>query len=310
VDYLGAAFLVAGIGPLFVTLSLGGHGLGWDSPLMAVLLVLSVVLLAAFVWIEGRASEPIVPLRLLGSRGVGIPTLGMACMAAGLFATSLFTPLFLQGVAGQSATRSGSVLTPMMLAWVVASVLVGQLIARLGQTRPTAVAGMAVAAFGLWLMAGMGPQTDYPVVARNLVIVGLGLGSALSSFAVSAQNAVPVHQTGVATALGTFARSMGGTLASAGLGGLLAAQLGTVVAASVAPDALAEALRGTFLAARSPSRKSPMSRQTSDLQFISQARGVPAHLLFIFSNHPVESRNNWDLNPHSCTAMRKVSAGH
>jgi len=249
VDYLGAAFLVAGIGPLFVTLSLGGHGLAWDSPLMAVLLVLSGVLLAAFVWIERHAPEPIVPLGLLGSRGVGIPTLGMAFMAAGLFATSLFTPLFLQGVAGQSATRSGSLLTPMMLAWVVASVLVGQLIARLGRTRPTAVVGMAVAAFGLWLMAGMGPETGYPVVARNLVIVGLGLGSALSSFAVSALNAVPLHQTGVATALGTFARSMGGTLASAGLGGLLAAQLGTVVAASVAPDVLAEALRGTFLAA-------------------------------------------------------------
>ena len=164
---------------------------------MATLLVLSGVLLAAFVWIEWRAPEPIVPLGLLGSRGVGIPTLGMACMAAGLFATSLFTPLFLQGVAGQSATRSGSVLTPMMLSWVVASVLVGQLIARLGQTRPTAVGGMAVAAFGLWLMAGMGPQTDYAVVARNLVMVGLGLGSALSSFAVAAQNAVPVHQTGV-----------------------------------------------------------------------------------------------------------------
>ena len=231
-----------------MTLSLGGHGLAWDSPLLAVLLVLSGVLLSAFVWIERRAREPIVPLRLLGSRGVGIPTLGMACMAAGLFAASLFTPLFLQGVAGQSATRSGSALTPMMLAWVGASIVIGQLIARMGRTRPTAVVGMAIAAFGLWLMAGMGPQTDYAVVARNLVIVGLGLGSALSSFAVSAQNAVPLQQTGVATALGTFARSMGGTLTSAALGGLLAAQLGTAAAAAVPPDLLADALRGTFLA--------------------------------------------------------------
>src|SRR5258708_31648802 len=105
---------------------------------------------------------------------------------------------------------------------------------------------MAVAGGGLWLMAGMGPQTEYPVVARNLVIIGLGLGSALSSFVVAAQNAVPTHQTGVATALGTFARSMGGTVASAGLGGLLAAQLGTT---AVEPSVLAEALRATFLAA-------------------------------------------------------------
>jgi EmrB/QacA subfamily drug resistance transporter len=249
VDYLGAGLLVAGITPLFLSLSLGGHGLDWGSPLMAALLVLSAVVLAAFVWVERRAAQPIVPLGLLGSRAVGIPTLGMACMAAGLFATSLFTPLFLQGVAGQSATSSGSVLAPMMLAWVLASVLVGQLIARLGRTRPTAVFGMALAAGGLWLMSGMGQQTDYPVVARNLIIIGLGLGSALSSFAIAAQNAVPTHQTGVATALGTFARSMGGTVASAGLGGLLAAQLGTTAAGSVAPSVLAEALHGTFLAA-------------------------------------------------------------
>ncbi len=246
IDYLGAVCLVAGITPLFLTLSLGGHGLAWDSPVLLALAVVSAAVLATFVWVERRAAQPIVPLGLLGSRGVGIPSLGMACMAAGLFATSLFTPLFLQGVAGQSATRSGSVLAPMMLAWVLASVVVGQLIARVGRVRRTAVAGMAVAACGLWLMAGMGPQTEYPVIARNLIIIGLGLGAALSSFAVAAQNAVPTNQTGVATALGTLARSMGGTVASAGLGSLLAAQLGTT---PVEPAVLAEALRATFLAA-------------------------------------------------------------
>jgi EmrB/QacA subfamily drug resistance transporter len=249
IDYVGAVCLVAGITPLFLALSLGGHGLGWDSPGLLALAVVSAAGLAIFVWVERRAAQPIVPLGLLGSRGVGIPSLGMACLAAGLFATSLFTPLFLQGVAGHSATSSGSVLAPMMLAFVLASVVVGQLMARIGRVRPTAVAGMAVAAGGLWLMASTGPQTEYPVVARNLVIIGLGLGSALASFAVAAQNAVPVHQTGVATALGTFARSMGGTVASAGLGGLLAAQLGTTAAAAVEPAVLADALRATFLAA-------------------------------------------------------------
>jgi EmrB/QacA subfamily drug resistance transporter len=249
VDYLGAASLVAGITPLFVALSLGGHGLAWESPQVVGLLIFGGLVLSAFVWVERHAPEPIVPLGLLGSRAVGIPVLGMACMAAGLFATSLFTPLFLQRVVGQSATSSGSVLAPMMLAWVLSSVVVGQLIARLGRARPTGVAGMALAALGLWLMAGMGPSTDYAVVVRNLVIIGLGLGAGLSSFAIAAQNAVPTHQTGVTTALGTFARAMGGTLTSAGLGGLLAAQLGTPAAATVAPAVLAGALQSTFLAA-------------------------------------------------------------
>jgi EmrB/QacA subfamily drug resistance transporter len=248
VDYLGAATLVAGMAPLLLALSLGGHDLEWTSSSIAVLLLVSGVALAVFVWVERRAHQPIIPLGLLGSRGVGLASLGMAFMAAGLFATSLFTPLFVQGVAGQSATRGGAVLAPMMLAWVLASVVVGQFIARVGRTRSTAVAGMAVAAFGLWLMANMSPDADSFVVGRNLIVIGLGLGSALSSFAIAAQNAVPLEQTGVATALGTFGRSIGSTLSSAGLGGLLAANVGTS-AASVPPLVLAGALHTTFLAA-------------------------------------------------------------
>ncbi len=249
VDYRGAAVLVVGIAPLLLALSLGGRDLEWTSPTIAFLFLLSGVALGAFVWVERRAPQPIIPLGLVGSRSVGLASLGMALMAAGLFATSLFTPLFVQGVAGQSATRGGAVLAPMMLAWVLASVVVGQIIARVGRTRSTAVGGMACAAFGLWLMASMNAQADYAVVARNLIVIGLGLGSALSSFAIAAQNAVPLEQTGVATALGTFARSIGSTVRSAGLGGLLAASVGTTSTTSVPPMILAGALHNTFLAA-------------------------------------------------------------
>jgi EmrB/QacA subfamily drug resistance transporter len=249
VDSLGAATLVAGMTPILLVLSLGGHDLAWASPVTAGLLLLSLVALAVFVRVERRAAEPIIPLGLLGSRGVGVAALGMALMAAGLFATSLFTPLFVQGVAGQSSTSGGAILAPMMLAWVLASVVVGQLIARVGRTRYTAVGGMAVAAFGLWLMASLSVEASYALIARDLLVIGLGLGTALSSFAIAAQNAVALEQTGVATALGTFARSIGTTVASAGLGGLLAASLGTSSAASVAPTVLAGALHTTFLAA-------------------------------------------------------------
>ena len=225
VDYLGAAALVGGATPLLLALLLGGHDLAWGSLPMVGLLLLSAALLATFLWAERRASEPIVPLRVLASRTLGLPVLGSALMAAGLLATLLFTPLFVQGVIGQTATQSGGVLAPMTTAWVIASVLAGQLIARLGRTRPAGVAGMVVGAAGLWLMAGMGPGTDYTVVARNLVIVGLGLGAALAAFVVAAQNAVSVEQAGVATALNTFARALGGTLASAALGSVLTSDL-------------------------------------------------------------------------------------
>jgi MFS family permease len=135
----------------------------------------------------------------------------------------------------------------MTTAWVLASVVAGQVIARLGRTRPAGVVGMALGAAGLWLMAGMGPGTEYTVVARNLVIVGLGLGAALAAFVVAAQNAVPVEQAGVATALNTFARALGGTLASAALGGLLTADLSGASSSGLAdPRFLSSALSHTF----------------------------------------------------------------
>jgi hypothetical protein len=93
----------------------------------------------------------------------------------------------------------------------------------------------------------MGADTSYPVVARNLVIVGLGLGSALSAFVVATQNAVSVTQMGVATALGTFARAMGASLGSAGFGSLLAARIGSESATGVSGELLVAALQDTFL---------------------------------------------------------------
>jgi len=194
--------------------------------------------------IEARAEQPVLPLGMLRSRSVGIASLGMVFTAGALFATALFTPLFVQVVIGSSATSSGGVLAPMMLSFVLASILVGQFLARVPQYRLVGMAGLGLAATGQLLMAGMGPDTDYAVVARNLVLTGFGIGSALAAFVVASQNAVPVAMMGVATALGAFARASGSTLASAGFGSLLAARLpGTLT-----PVTLSGALHDTFLA--------------------------------------------------------------
>ena len=246
IDVKGALTLVGGLVPLLLAVSLAGHELEWGSPLLVGLLLMSAVLLVLFVRVETTAAEPIIPLRLVGSRSVGVATVGMVFLSGGMFATSLFTPLFVQGVIGSSATRSGSVLAPMMLAFVAGSVLIGQLIARVPRYRTIGMLGLVFGATGAWLMGGMGPETDYPVVARNLAVVGFGLGSALSAFAIATQNAVPIAQMGVATALGTSGRAIGSTLASAGFGSLLTARLG---GDGLSPLILSAALRDTFEAA-------------------------------------------------------------
>jgi EmrB/QacA subfamily drug resistance transporter len=232
VDYAGAAALVGGVSPILLALLVGGRDIAWSSPLMAGLLLGGLLLLALFVWIERHAVEPIIPLAELRTRSLGAPVLGSALMNAGVFAILLFAPLFMQDVIGQSATQSGGVLAPMMIAWVLASVASGQVIARVGRTRPVGVVGMAVATLGLALLAGMGVGTQDVVVTRNLIIAGIGLGIAVSAFVVAAQTALPVEQAGVAVGLTTFGRAMGGTMASAALGGVLVAASGGVSDAS------------------------------------------------------------------------------
>jgi EmrB/QacA subfamily drug resistance transporter len=239
-DYLGGATLILGAAPLLLALSLGGHELAWTSPALLTLVAAGVVLLVLFARIEMRASQPVLPLNLLASRSVGISSMGMVFMSATLFATALFTPLFVQSVIGASATGSGSVLAPMMLAFVLASIVAGQVLARFPRYRLVGLAGLLLAAAGQLLMAGMGASTDYLVVARNLVVIGFGLGSALAAFVVAGQNAVPLTLMGVATALGTFARATGATLSSAMFGSLLAFRM------TLSND-LGGALHDTFL---------------------------------------------------------------
>jgi EmrB/QacA subfamily drug resistance transporter len=244
-DFLGGGTLMAGVAPLLLALSLGGHELAWTSAPLIGLVVAGVALLAVFVRAETHAAQPVVPLGFLRSRSVGIASLGMVVLSAALFATSLFTPLFVQSVIGSSATGSGSVLAPMMLAFVLASILAGQFLARTPRYRVVGLGGLLLAAVGQLLMAGMGTDTEYTVVARNLVVIGFGLGSALAAFVVAGQNAVHVSHAGVATSLGTFARASGATLGSAAFGSLLAARLHSD---TLTPLALSGALHDTFLA--------------------------------------------------------------
>jgi EmrB/QacA subfamily drug resistance transporter len=248
-DVAGAASLAGGLGLLVLALSLGGHDLAWTSPALFGLFVGAAVLLIVFVAAERRAPDPIVPLDLLRSRGVGLATAGMLLMAMGLFGATLFTPLYLQGVLGRSAAVSGGVLVPLMLGFVGASIVCGQVIARGVRYRLTAIAGMLLATAGLAWLAMLGRAPSDAALLGALVMAGVGLGTALTSFALAAQNAAPADRTGVATGLSTTARAVGGALASAVFGAVLSAGLGPAAASASAPAVLAGALQNTFVAA-------------------------------------------------------------
>jgi EmrB/QacA subfamily drug resistance transporter len=258
VDYRGAALLAGGVGALMLGLSWGGREYDWTSPQVLGALAVSAVLLAAFGLLERRVREPILPFELLRRPTVaaGIVSTGLAGMA--MFGVIAFVPLFVQGVIGTSATSSGVVLTPFMLAVVGTSVLSGQWISWKGRYRPNALAGPVVLGSGLVLLSSMGAETTLGRAALYMVVAGIGLGLMMQTFVVAVQNSVPLDSMGSATALTQFSRAIGTTLGVTLMGVIVnqglpsGVQVEGAAVHSLSPTLrveLADALQPAFLAA-------------------------------------------------------------
>jgi MFS family permease len=165
-----------------------------------------------------------------------------------MFGTILFIQLFIQGVIGTNATQSGTVLMPMMFVMIGSSIISGQVISRTGRYKLVGLFGMTMMAGGLLLLSGMGPETDYLTVLRNMIIVGVGIGPTMPVFTLAAQNAVNMSQLGVVTSLTQFARSIGSTVGVAVFGSLLTNRFGPAfqsalpdtVSTAIPPDRLAQ----------------------------------------------------------------------
>jgi MFS family permease len=130
-------------------------------------------------------------------------------------------PLFMQGVLGVSATRSGSLLTPLLVGAVVASIAAGNIISKTGRYRILAVSGAVLATIGMFLLAAMDGDTTRWEVVRNMVIAGLGIGIMQPIYTLVVQNVAPQAQMGAATASTQFFRSIGATVGVAVFGSVL-----------------------------------------------------------------------------------------
>jgi len=237
IDVLGAVTLVLSVVPLLLALSWGGGEYAWTSAPILGLFGFAAIMTALFLWVESRAAEPIIPLGLFQNRIIAISTLAMLCVTMGMFGTILFVPLFIQGVIGATATESGTVTMPMMMMIILGSLVGGQIISRTGRYKWVALFGLTTAAFGMFLLSRMGPDTSYGTVVRNMMIVGLGLGPTMPVFTIAAQNAVNYAQLGVVTSVIQFARSIGSTLGAALFGSLLVNRFGSALQESLPPAA-------------------------------------------------------------------------
>jgi EmrB/QacA subfamily drug resistance transporter len=242
IDYRGATLLSLGVTAALLACAWGGTTYAWDSAEVVGAAVVAVVALAAFAWVERRAPEPLVPLDLFRMRTVAVSTAASLLIGAVLFGVTIYVPVYTQGVLHSSATSSGVILIPLSLGWVAASVVSGQLIARTGRYRAFPLIGSVFVLAGTLLLTQLGTGSSRAGVSADLVVIGIGMGTMFQTFVIATQNRVERSQLGVATAAIQFFRSMGGSVAVAGLGALLVAR------GTGSPSELADATHAVFVA--------------------------------------------------------------
>ncbi|HEY0545474.1 MAG TPA: MFS transporter [Pyrinomonadaceae bacterium] len=225
IDYVGAALLAVSLSAIILVTDLGGTEYTWSSPLIIVLIVVAVISLLAFLFAEGRAEEPVLPLRLFGNRAFWVTSAVGLIVGFALFGSVTYLPLFLQVVKGASPTASGLQMLPLMGGSLVTSIISGQLISRTGRYKVFPLVGTACTALGLFLLSRMGTETGALTASLIMLVLGLGLGLVMQVLVIAVQNSVEYRDLGVATSGATLFRLIGGSLGTAVLGAIFAARL-------------------------------------------------------------------------------------
>ncbi|MCZ4496334.1 MAG: family efflux transporter permease subunit [Thermoleophilia bacterium] len=225
IDWLGAIAFGGGLSALLLALGEGGSRRPWDSPYIIGMLATAVILLVAFVFIERRAEDPMIPMRMLTERNVALTSIVGLAVGAGMFTAIFYVPLFMQSVVGVSSADSGLALVPLMFGLILTSTGSGILIGKTGNYKLIVVVGPIIAGIGLWLMSQMDASATVLDTAWRMSIVGAGIGLTMQNILLIAQNSVSVKETGVVTSLSTLMRSVGGTVGISILGTLFATRL-------------------------------------------------------------------------------------
>ncbi|MFF9237784.1 DHA2 family efflux MFS transporter permease subunit [Streptomyces sp. NPDC014801] len=242
IDYLGT-FLIASVATCLVLVaSLGGTTWDWGSPQIVGLAVLGVALAGAFVAVERRAAEPVLPLKLFRIRTFTLSAVISFIVGFAMFGAMTYLPTFLQVVQGVSPTLSGVHMLPMVFGLLLSSTLSGQIVSRTGRWKVFPITGTAVTTIGLLLLHRLDEHSSTAEMSAYFFVFGLGLGLVMQVLVLIVQNAVSYEDLGVATSGATFFRSIGASFGVAIFGTIFASRLG---------DKLTDAFRGVKLPAGS-----------------------------------------------------------
>ena len=234
VDFAGILTLTPGLVIALLATTWGGGTYAWTSPIILGMYAVAAVFLIAFVVIETKVEEPLLPMHLLLRPIVALSVAASFAIAVAMFGAIIYIPVYAQGVMGVSATQSGMILVPQSVAMILTSIIVGLLISKTGRYRPFLIAGGVVMVIGYVLLAALEYGDTQWHLTLAMIVIGLGLGLSMQVYTLIVQNAVARRELGTATAAIQFFRNIGSTVGTAVLGTVMTASMATSISDQIA----------------------------------------------------------------------------
>ncbi|HEY7143479.1 MAG TPA: MDR family MFS transporter [Streptosporangiaceae bacterium] len=231
IDYLGAGVLAVAVTAIVLLTTWGGTQYAWGSAPIIGLGVVAIAGTVAFLVVEARAVEPVLPLHVFRNRNFTLAVAMSLLLGLALFGALTFLPIYQQTVQHLSAVGSGLMLIPMMLGSTVTSLIAGQLTTRTGRYKVLPIMGAAIMSVGMFLLTSVGVHTSLVSIGAYFVVMGVGMGFLMQTTSLIVQNSVAPTDMGVASSSRTFFQQIGGSVGVAMFGAIFARRLTQVLSA-------------------------------------------------------------------------------
>ncbi|MFH8774256.1 MFS transporter [Streptomyces sp. NPDC085866] len=225
VDWAGAFFITAAVSLLLVWVTFADDKYDWLSWQTYTMVGGALLLALIFLFVETKASEPIIPLRLFKNRTIALASVASLFVGIAMFAGTVFFSQYFQLARDKSPTMSGVMTIPMIAGLFVSSTVSGQVITKTGKWKAWLVTGGVLLTAGLGLLGTMRYDTDYWKIAIFMAVMGLGIGMMMQNLVLSTQNQVAPHELGAASSVVTFFRSLGGAVGVSALGSVMSTRI-------------------------------------------------------------------------------------
>jgi EmrB/QacA subfamily drug resistance transporter len=225
IDYVGIVLLSAAVSLILIWITNAGSTFDWWSTETVLMVGGAIVSAVAFIIVELKVREPLIPLTLFRGRTFTLSVLASISIGVAMFGTSVYLAQYMQLSRGATPTEAGLMTLPMMAGLLISSMVIGQLVTRFGKWKGYLILGSVLLIAGSVMLSTLHYDTNFVLVSIYMFVMGAGVGMTMQNLVLIVQNVAKPTEMGVASSGVTFFRSLGGTVGVSVMGAVLANSL-------------------------------------------------------------------------------------